>query len=129
MIIAGMPQNLAKPNENYVIREFDIFSVLKNNQNIIMMPGRYKVEPAFEPIKPSNTDPKKIETGTALDPWGDTIKFNYKPKYKLQTAEQISAISDNVEKQLYNKFANLIQSITTEYNGSDTFTVSIIQKP
>jgi hypothetical protein len=110
------PQNVAKQDNNYVISESDIFSILRKNQYVMMLPSSYYVE--------------SPDSGGASSPWGETIVFKYKARRPGQALNvKDTAISDSIEKQITSKFASIIHSITTEYQGNDIYYVTITQKP
>lgn len=113
---AIQPQNVSKQDNNYVISESDIFSILRKNQYVMMLPSSYYVEVP--------------DSVGAASPWGETIVFKYKARRPGQTTNvEDTAISDSIEKQITSKFASIIQNITTEYQGNDMYSVTITQKP
>lgn len=100
-----------------VITEADIFGVLKNNRNIMMLPNSYSI----------SMPPKGV-----ANPWGPTVTFKYQSNTPTQQHWSSNAgdpkLIAQVESQLKtSSLGSYIYSILTKYQGDNAYEVSVTE--
>jgi hypothetical protein len=115
---------VSKSEGYYTITPGDIFTIMKDIPNVMMLPNTYNVE---------------MPSSNVVEPWGPSVSFQY-------TARPLRSSQDNrnyvdemedktgnpriialVEQQLKTRLSDYIQHVLTKYVGDNTYTVVITQ--